>query len=406
MSTENNYKIYLDMDGVIVDWENQFKRISNGISPNEYEKMYGETKRFKLSQDSSPDFYANMQWTKDGKELYEFLKNYDTEILSHAETQGGSDTRVVDGKLKWLKNNDVNIKANLVPHREDKAKYANGNSILIDDREDNIQDFKDSGGIGILHTSTKNTINELKKIMGEPESSFDTEPVRIYNSILNPVLWDNKTLTLKKHVSEKLLNAAYRFYSDSKLKAPIKDIFLFGSTTGYNWNPTSDIDVQIVIDFDYVVENKPNLVRNYVSKIKDSWKSKYDIKIKNHEVELNIRDINDTHHSESSYSLKRGTWIKKPVYNPPIIDKDKIRKIYVLFKKRINDVTARPSSKKIKSVITDMYKLRERGLDDKGEYSSENLAFKLLRKRGYLQKLKNSAIELTDKQLSIKENIK
>lgn len=395
----DNFKIYLDMDGVIVDWENQFKKASNGISPNDYEKMHGEAKRFELSQNASPDFYANMEWTKDGRKLYEFLKNYDTEILSHAETKGGSDTRVVDGKLKWLKNNDVNIKANLVPHREDKAKYANGNSILIDDREDNIQEFIDAGGKGILHTSTENTINELKKIMNDVPSS--TEPVIIYNSILNPILWNNKNLTLKPKIGEFLLKAAYRFYSESKLKANIKDIIMFGSSTGYNWNPTSDIDVQIIIDFDYVVENKPTLVRNYISKHKDTWKIKHDIKLKNHEVEFNIRDINDTHHSESVYSLKNQKWIQRPVYNPPIVDREKIKKIYDVFKKRITDVSSNPNKQNLKSVLKDIYALRERGLDDKGEYSSENLAFKLIRKRGYLDKLKNAIIKFTDKELSI-----
>jgi hypothetical protein len=45
-----------------------------------------------------------------------------------------------------------------------KQKYSGENNILIDDREDNIQQWKDKGGIGILHTSTANTIKQLKDL--------------------------------------------------------------------------------------------------------------------------------------------------------------------------------------------------------------------------------------------------
>ena len=46
----------------------------------------------------------------------------------------------------------------------DKAKYANKDSILIDDRKQNIDHWIESGGIGILHTSAKDTIKQLKKL--------------------------------------------------------------------------------------------------------------------------------------------------------------------------------------------------------------------------------------------------
>ena len=53
------------------------------------------------------------------------------------------------------------VKLNLEYSRS-KHKYAAPNHVLIDDREDIIKDWEDKGGIGILHTSTKNTIECLK----------------------------------------------------------------------------------------------------------------------------------------------------------------------------------------------------------------------------------------------------
>jgi hypothetical protein len=45
-----------------------------------------------------------------------------------------------------------------------KKDFAGPNNILIDDRIDNVNGWIDAGGIGILHTSAENTINELKKL--------------------------------------------------------------------------------------------------------------------------------------------------------------------------------------------------------------------------------------------------
>ena len=43
-----------------------------------------------------------------------------------------------------------------------KSEFAGPNKILIDDREDNINEWREAGGIGILFTSTGQVINELK----------------------------------------------------------------------------------------------------------------------------------------------------------------------------------------------------------------------------------------------------
>ena len=46
----------------------------------------------------------------------------------------------------------------------DKQKYAAPNHILIDDRKSNIDQWVSRGGVGILHTSTADTIRQLKKL--------------------------------------------------------------------------------------------------------------------------------------------------------------------------------------------------------------------------------------------------
>jgi hypothetical protein len=48
--------------------------------------------------------------------------------------------------------------------KQNYAKVAGLPAILIDDYKKNTDQFTDKGGIGILHTSTSNTIRELKKL--------------------------------------------------------------------------------------------------------------------------------------------------------------------------------------------------------------------------------------------------
>ena len=55
-------------------------------------------------------------------------------------------------------------------------------------------------------------------------------------------------------------------------------------------------------------------------------------------------------------------------------------------------------SKKIKTKIS---RMRKSGLDREGIYSPENLAFKMLRNSGYLQKLSSLKINAYDKMMSL-----
>ena len=45
-----------------------------------------------------------------------------------------------------------------------KKNYAAPNHILIDDKKSNIDEWRAAGGIGILHTSAADTIQQLKKL--------------------------------------------------------------------------------------------------------------------------------------------------------------------------------------------------------------------------------------------------
>jgi predicted nucleotidyltransferase len=383
----NKHKIYLDMDGVISDWELQFKRYSGGVPVETYDAEHGKNNRFKFVNKNCPEYYASMPWMKDGRLLYNFVSSLPVEILSHAPTN-----LAYVGKKQWLSNNNIDIKANLVPHRNLKAKFATPDSILIDDREDNVNDFIKAGGKAILHKSAIDTINKLKEMLGIKESH------RIYNSILNPEIWATEN-AIKPDVLNKLLTIANTFYKDTDLNVPLENIYFLGSTAGYNWTPTSDIDLHLVVDFSKIDPNE-ELVKNYVDGLKSKWNENHNIRIGNHPVEVYIQDIKEVNRSQAVYSLMKNEWVKKPKIEDIQIDKDAITKKYKQYVSFISTAIKEQNLDKLKRLVKRLYEMREAGLSKSGEYSTENLVFKLLRSTGYVNQLKNAITNITDKNLS------
>jgi len=222
---------------------------------------------------------------------------------------------------------------------------------------------------------------------------------RIYNPTLNPVIWDENQ-NIRNEVSNALLTISTDFYEDTKLKAKLKDVLLLGSSANYNWTPTSDIDLHLVVDIKEIGVD-PASVRNYLESLKSKWNYEHTIKIQNHNVEVYIQDLNHVTHATGIYSLINGMWTVKPHKEHVVLDRELIKSKYNDFVYKINKVIHEPSIPKIKTVIDDIYKMRQSGLDASGELSTENIVFKLLRNNGYIEKLKQLKISIYDKSVSL-----
>mgnify|MGYP006076887877 FL=1 len=160
ITESTNYKIFSDMDGVLTDFDESFKKYSKGIAPRDYEKKFGKEKFWELIDGTGKvGFWVGMPWMGDGKQYWDYIKNYDTELLSSPSRS--STSRL--GKRLWVKNNMPGIKLTLA-QASHKQNYAAPNHILIDDRKSNIDQWISQGGIGILHTSASDTISQLKKL--------------------------------------------------------------------------------------------------------------------------------------------------------------------------------------------------------------------------------------------------
>jgi hypothetical protein len=153
--SKGDYKIYCDMDGVLVDFEKGYfdltgREASYKTNPEEF---------WKPITDAGVKFWTGLQWMPDGKQLWDYIKGYNPELLSAPSREESSKI----GKFVWVKRNIPGTKL-LLKSAERKQEYATPNTILIDDRADNIQRWKDAGGVGIHHTSSENTIKQLQKL--------------------------------------------------------------------------------------------------------------------------------------------------------------------------------------------------------------------------------------------------
>lgn len=222
--------------------------------------------------------------------------------------------------------------------------------------------------------------------------------VRIYNDILNPAIWDNNKLN--PEIKEKLLQIGKDFYADTETDAPLKDILFVGSLANYNWSDTSDFDVHVVIDFKDV-DGNVELVEKLVNALKSKWNDEHDIHLKGHNVEVYIQDVTKENRSTGVYSLMQDKWLSEPKKENIQIDKEKIQEKYNDTVRKINSAIKAQDINKLKSIVKDVYDMRQAGLDKSGELSTENLVFKILRNRNYIEKLKQEIINLYDKKQSL-----
>tara|TARA_Y100000385_G_scaffold254055_1_gene278625 strand:+ start:705 stop:2354 length:1650 start_codon:yes stop_codon:yes gene_type:complete len=153
------YKIFSDMDGVLTDFDKSFMKASDGIAPRDYEKKFGINKFWELIDSKGVGFWVGMPYMSDGEQYWNYIKDYDVELLSSPSRSESSRL----GKRLWVRNNMPGVKLTLA-YSADKQKYAAPNHILIDDRKSNIDQWVSRGGVGILHTSTADTIRQLKKL--------------------------------------------------------------------------------------------------------------------------------------------------------------------------------------------------------------------------------------------------
>jgi len=208
-------------------------------------------------------------------------------------------------------------------------------------------------------------------------------------------------ICLKEDVRDSLLRIANEFYIYLGVSVPVLDITLTGSLANYNWTSVSDVDLHLLVDYSEVDDNL-EFVKEFLMAKKSLWNEKHDIQVKGHEVELYTQDTNEPHHSTGVYSILEKEWIAKPEKMSSAIDTDAVlEKAYAMMKSIDHALNSPNRLTAIDAVKEKIKKMRQSGLEASGELSTENLAFKILRRNGYLEKLYQTGLEDFDQSLSL-----
>jgi len=250
----------------------------------------------------------------------------------------------------------------------------------------------------------KNNISDVLKEVVEPDD-VNTSSIQIHDE-LSPFIWDNN-MKLKPEIRKILLMNAKRFIEFCDVEMlKFNDIILTGSLANYNYNENSDLDVHIITDFSQISINT-EFVGDFLKLKKQLWANNLPIQVKGHEVEMYFQDINELHHSSGTYSLIKNDWVIKPTKKIININTSAVQLKTADLMNAIDDLTNNKNKKdfieKYEALKNKIKKYRQSGLDNGGEYSIENLVFKILRNSGYLEKLMQMKNNYLTKELSLDE---
>jgi hypothetical protein len=167
--------IFLDLDGVVCDFLEAASKLTgvNMKNHKDWQKIRGSAWR-KIC-DEGESFWSDLPWTKDGKELWNFIKEQNVSILSayptmadgHSKEQMRHRVHASRGKRAWCKKNlgvGNHMQVHIVKGVQKQAYARAPHFVLIDDSIRNIRQWRKRGGIGIHHTSAAKTIETLKAL--------------------------------------------------------------------------------------------------------------------------------------------------------------------------------------------------------------------------------------------------
>jgi hypothetical protein len=157
--------IYLDMDGVIADFNKRYRELYK-IYPQDADTYKVFDKFFAQFIDSRE--FAKLDLMPGAMDLINYLRALDipTEILSSTSSEK-RDVPIREQKIEWLETHKIDFPVNLVPGKRHKKNYANPNSLLIDDTEQNISQWREAGGVAIHHKDVVSTLNILKSLLNK-----------------------------------------------------------------------------------------------------------------------------------------------------------------------------------------------------------------------------------------------
>jgi len=134
--------VYVDMDGVLADFDRGFYEIT-GISTD---NLADDELWARIDAYGKAKFFSELPWMDGGKEMWNFItENFlDVKILSALGKSDKIDKQTIQGKTAWLRHHIPSLHSNdiiLVDNKHRKRHYSKPGDIIIDDTPVVIQEW-------------------------------------------------------------------------------------------------------------------------------------------------------------------------------------------------------------------------------------------------------------------------
>ncbi len=168
-------ELFLDLDGVLVDWVKGTRQMFDIVLPDEeitlseikfetdpvyQNKMWDACWRYQ--EEMGGELWYESPPMEDAMELWNYVSPYVPQILS---ATGPPKYKAADQKRRWVAEQlGEDVVVNLTRKAVEKSRHAAPHRILIDDKPKAVNPWVENGGIGIVHTSAADTIQQLKNL--------------------------------------------------------------------------------------------------------------------------------------------------------------------------------------------------------------------------------------------------
>lgn len=228
--------------------------------------------------------------------------------------------------------------------------------------------------------------------------TFNLSDAIKFHDKLNPNIWYGNRL--RPEVKKQLKTIAEDFIEELGISGlDVIDLTVSGSNAAYSYTTHSDLDLHVLIDIKKLQNDE--VYRELFNAKKTLYNDSHNIKIHGIPIELYVQDVNEPVVSLGEYSLLQDKWIKIPSKRRANFDQNAAKSKY----EKLHELVRHALKSKKLSILTNVIKkirqYRQAGLDKGGEFSPENLAYKVLRSQGYITQLYELRDKLHSKELSL-----